>query len=133
MKAVGVVMLASALSISSSLVSAQTMIEGVYLSPSGENGRGACTLEIRSLGKSPKYGDDIYALISTGEGACEWTAVGLAKNFAVSAGMVNSGGHSGYVNVKWPFGPGGGKLELSAYDPDGTARNTLQFTRADAK
>jgi len=96
MKAVGVVMLASALSISSSLVSAQTMIEGVYLSPSGENGRGACTLEIRSLGKSPKYGDDIYALISTGEGACEWTAVGLAKNFAVSAGMVNSGGHSGY-------------------------------------
>jgi hypothetical protein len=117
----------------STQISAQTLIEGVYMSPSGDNGRGSCTLEIRSAGKSPKYGDDIYALTSTGEGACEWTAVGLAKNFAISAGMVNSGGHSGYVNVKWPFGPGGGKLELSAYDTDGSVRSTLQFTRADSK
>ncbi|MDO8908357.1 MAG: hypothetical protein Q7W55_07645 [Pseudohongiella sp.] len=114
-------------------VQAQTMIEGVYLSPSGENGRGGCTLEIRSLGKSPKYGDELYALISSGEGACEWTAVGLAKNFAITAGMVSSGGHSGFVNAKWPFGPGGGRVEIASFDADGTTRNSLTFSKADSK
>jgi hypothetical protein len=112
---------------------AQSMIEGVYLSPSGENGRGGCALEIRSLGKSPKYGDELYALISTGEGACEWTAVGLAKNFAITAGMVSSGGHAGFINAKWPFGPGGGRVEVASFDSDGTARNSLTFSKADSK
>ncbi|MBU2099501.1 MAG: hypothetical protein KKD00_12120 [Gammaproteobacteria bacterium] len=114
-------------------VQAQTMIEGVYLSPSGDNGRGACTMEIRSLGKSPKYGDELYALISSGEGACEWTAVGLAKNFGITAGMVNSGGHAGYINAKWPFGPGGGRVEVASFEADGTARNSVTFTKADSK
>jgi hypothetical protein len=114
-------------------VSAQTMIEGVYLSSSGENGRGGCTMEIKSLGKSPKYGDDLYALTSTGEGACEWTAVGLAKNFAISAGMVSSGGMTGYVNAKWPFGPGGGRVEIASFENNGTALNTVMFTKVDSK
>jgi len=114
-------------------VSAQTMIEGVYLSSSGENGRGGCTMEIKSLGKSPKYGDDLYALISSGEGACEWTAVGLAKNFGISAGMVSSGGMSGFVSAKFPFGPSGGRVEVASFETDGTARNTLMFTKANAK
>lgn len=114
-------------------VSAQTMIEGVYLSSSGENGRGGCTMEIKSLGKSPKYGDELYALISSGEGACEWTAVGLAKNFGISAGVVSSGGMSGFVSAKFPFGPGGGRVEVASFENDGTARNTLMFTRVDAK
>lgn len=112
---------------------AQTMIEGVYLSPSGENGRGGCTVEVKSMGKSPKYGDDVYALVSHGEGACEWTAVGLAKNFNITAGMVNSGGHAGYVNAKWPFGPGGGRMEVKAFDTDGSERSSTIFTRADSK
>ncbi|MDO9476207.1 MAG: hypothetical protein Q7L07_05785 [Pseudohongiella sp.] len=113
--------------------SAQTMIEGVYLSSSGENGRGGCTMEVKSLGKSPKYGDDLYALISSGEGACEWTAVGLAKNFGISAGMVSSGGMSGYVSAKWPFGPGGGRVEIASFELNGTPLNTVMFTKADAK
>jgi hypothetical protein len=114
-------------------VSAQTMIEGVYQSSSGENGRGGCTMEVKSLGKSPKYGDELYALTSSGEGACEWTAIGLAKNFGISAGMVSSGGMSGFVTVKWPFGPSGGRVEISSFQNDGTHLNTVMFTSVTGK
>lgn len=114
-------------------VSAQTMIEGTYLSSSGENGRGGCTMEVKSLGKSPKYGDELYALTSSGEGACEWTAIGLAKNFGISAGMVSSGGMSGFVTAKWPFGPGGGRVEISSFQNDGTHLNTVMFTSVTGK
>ena len=114
-------------------VSAQTMIEGTYLSSSGENGRGGCTMEVKSLGKSPKYGDELYALTSSGEGACEWTAIGLAKNFGISAGMVSSGGMSGFVTEKWPFGPGGGRVEISSFQNDGTHLNTVMFTSVTGK
>tara|TARA_R110002072_G_scaffold142853_5_gene288642 strand:+ start:47237 stop:47638 length:402 start_codon:yes stop_codon:yes gene_type:complete len=112
---------------------AQSMIEGVYMSAAGDNGRGACTVEVTSMGKSPKYGDEVYALSSHGEGACEWTAVGLSRNFNIAAGMVNSGGHSGYITAKWPFGPGGAGLEISSFDPDGTARAKVSFTRVTDK
>lgn len=108
---------------------AQTLIEGVYKSPAGENGRGACTLEVKSMGKSPKYGDELYTLQSTGEGACEWTAIGVAKNFSIAGGMVTSGGYSGFVSVKWPFGPGGSQINLASYNPDGSARNNETFVR----
>jgi hypothetical protein len=114
-------------------ISAQTMIEGVYLSSSGENGRGGCTMEVKNLGKSPKYGDNLYALISTGEGACEWTAVGLAKNYGISAGMVSSSGMSGYVSAKWPFGPGSGRVEIASFEIDGKPLNTVMFSKVDAK
>ena len=114
-------------------VSAQTMIEGTYLSSSGENGRGGCTMEVKSLGKSPKYGDELYALTSSGEGACEWTAIGLAKNFGISASMVSSGGMSGFVTAKWPFGPGGGRVEISSFQNDGTHLNTVMFTSVTGK
>jgi hypothetical protein len=114
-------------------ISAQTMIEGVYLSSSGENGRGGCTMEVKNLGKSPKYGDNLYALISTGEGACEWTAVGLAKNYGISAGMVSSGGMSGYVSAKWPFGPGSGRVEIASFEIDGKPLNRVMFSKVDAK
>lgn len=107
----------------------QTMIEGVYMSAAGENGRGACTLEVKSLGKSPRHGDDMYSLISTGEGACEWTAIGLARNFGITAGMLNSGGHSGFVNARWPFGPGGAQIEIASFDNDGTPRTKIIFAR----
>jgi hypothetical protein len=114
-------------------ISAQTMIECVYLSSSGENGRGGCTMEVKNLGKSPKYGDNLYALISTGEGACEWTAVGLAKNYGISAGMVSSSGMSGYVSAKWPFGPGSGRVEIASFEIDGKPLNTVMFSKVDAK
>jgi hypothetical protein len=119
--------LVAGLSLSS--VQAQTLIEGVYTSPAGDNGRGACTLEIKSMGKSPKYGDDLYSLQSTGEGACEWTAIGLAKNFSITGGMVTSGGYTGFLALKWPFGPGGKQLNLASYNPDGSVRNSETFVR----
>ncbi|ALO45428.1 hypothetical protein [Pseudohongiella spirulinae] len=114
-------------------VMAQSMIEGVYMSAAGDNGRGACTVEVKSMGKSPKYGDEVYALTSHGEGACEWTAVGLSKNFNISAGLVSSGGHAGYINAKWPFGPGGARLEVTTFDPDGSERTQVAFTKVDSK
>lgn len=133
MKTFSIAILAAGVIATTLSAHAQTMIEGVYLSPSGDNGRGACTLEIRSMGKSPKYGDELYALISSGEGACEWTAVGLAKNFGITAGMVSSGGHSGYINAKWPFGPGGGRVEVASFEADGAALTRITFVKADSK
>jgi hypothetical protein len=116
--------------LATSNVLGQTMIEGVYMSSAGENGRGGCTLEVKSLGKSPRHGDDMYSLISTGEGACEWTAIGLARNFAITAGMLNSGGHSGYVNARWPFGPSGAQVEIASFDTDGAPRTKITFSRS---
>lgn len=133
MKKYSLAILASALLAATLPAHAQTMIEGTYLSSAGDNGRGACSLEIRSLGKSPKYGDELYALISSGEGACEWTAVGLAKNFGITAGMITSGGHSGYVNAKWPFGPGGGRVEIASFEPDGAALTSVTFVKSEGK
>jgi hypothetical protein len=112
-----------------STTQAQTMIEGVYASAAGDNGRGACTLEVKSIGKSPKYGDELYSLQSTGEGACEWTAVGLAKNFKISAGIVTSGGYTGFVAANWPFGPGGAQVNIASFNPDGSVRNNEVFAK----
>jgi len=112
-----------------SLTHAQSMIEGVYTSPAGENGRGACTLEVKSIGKSPKYGDELYSLQSTGEGACEWTAIGLAKNFKITAGIVTSGGYAGFVAANWPFGPGGVQLNVASFNTDGSVRNNESFAK----
>ncbi len=111
------------------LTQAQTMIEGIYVSPAGDNGRGACTVEVKSMGKSPKYGDELYSLQSAGEGACEWTAVGVAKNYAISGGMVTSGGDSVFVALKWPFGPGGKQMNLAAFNTDGSTRHSQSYTK----
>jgi len=108
----------------------QTPIEGVYHSPAGENNRGSCRLEVTSMGRSPKYGDHLYSLASSGEGACEWTAVGIARNFVISAGQVTSGGYSGLITARWPFGPGGPRLELTVFDEHGVKRMTESFERA---
>jgi hypothetical protein len=112
-----------------SMTNAQTMIEGVYTSAAGDNGRGACTLEVKSIGKSPKYGDELYSLQSSGEGSCEWTAVGLAKNFKISAGIVTSGGYTGFVAANWPFGPGGSQMNIASFNPDGSVRNNEIFAK----
>lgn len=108
---------------------AQTPIEGVYYSPAGDNNRGSCRLEVTSMGRSPKYGDHLYSLASTGEGACEWTAVGIARNFAISAGQVTSGGYSGLLTLRWPFGPGGPRMDLTVFDENGVKRMSETFER----
>lgn len=108
---------------------AQSLIDGVYNSPSGENGRGACQLTISSLGEETKYGDQLFRLESSGEGACEWSAIGMSKNFAITAGSVTSGGVPTFVKLTFPFGPAGKRIQLTSYDADGTVRNEEMFVQ----
>lgn len=106
---------------------ADSLVDGVYFSPAGENGRGACLLTVSSLGEEPKYGDQLFKLESSGEGACEWSAIGLSKNYAITAGSVTSGGIQTFVKLTFPFGPAGKRLELTSYDADGGVRNRETF------
>ncbi len=108
---------------------AQSLVDGDYLSDGAENGTGKCTLSIISFEKEHKYGDDTFDLESTGDGACEWTAIGVSKNFVITAGLVTSGGTAAFVKLSFPFGPAGKRVELIAYDMDGSVRNTEAFSR----
>lgn len=110
---------------------ADSMVDGDYFSPAGENGRGSCRLAINSLGEEPKYGDQLFQLESTGEGACEWSAIGLSKNFAITAGSVTSGGVQTFIKVTFPFGPAGKRIEVTSYDADGVVRNKELFLQSD--
>lgn len=116
-----------AMSLIGTLLHAESMVDGVYFSPAGENGRGACLLTISSIGEEPKYGDQLFKLESSGEGACEWSAIGLSKNYAITAGSVTSGGVQTFVKVTFPFGPAGKRVELTSFDADGSIRNTETF------
>ncbi|MFM1896800.1 MAG: hypothetical protein RLZZ385_1874 [Pseudomonadota bacterium] len=115
------------LALASPIATADSLIDGVYFSASGDNGRGACQLTITSLGDEPKYGDQMYMLESSGEGACEWSAIGVSKNFAITAGSVTSGGTQTFVKLTFPFGPAGKRVEVAAFDADGTPRNKELF------
>ena len=108
---------------------AQSLVDGEYLSDGAENGTGKCTLSIISFEKEHKYGDDTFDLESTGDGACEWTAIGVSKNFVITAGLVTSGGTAAFVKLSFPFGPAGKRVELIAYDVDGSVRNREAFSR----
>ena len=108
---------------------AQSLVDGEYLSDGAENGTGKCTLSIISFEKEHKYGDDTFDLESTGDGACEWTAIGVSKNFVITAGLVTSGGTAAFVKLSFPFGPEGKRVELIAYDVDGSVRNREAFSR----
>ncbi len=108
---------------------AQPLVDGEYLSDGAENGTGKCTLSIISFKKEHKYGDDTFDLESTGDGACEWTAIGVSKNFVITAGLVTSGGTAAFVKLSFPFGPAGKRVELIAYDVDGSVRNREAFSR----
>lgn len=110
---------------------ADSLIDGIYSSPSGDNGRGSCQLTITSLGEETKYGDQLFMLESSGEGACEWSAIGMSKNFAITAGSVTSGGVPTFVKVTFPFGPAGKRIELTSYDDDGSVRNEEMFVQND--
>lgn len=113
-------------------VQAESLIDGVYKSAGDANGNGQCTLMIRAVDQTHKYGDDIFELESSGEGACEWTAVGVSKSYAITAGLVTNGGTPAFVKLTFPFGPAGKKVEVTSYEVDGTLRNQEAFTKTDS-
>ena len=110
---------------------ADSLIDGVYVSPAGEDGQVSCQLTISSLGDQPKYGDQFFQLESSGDGACEWSAIGMSKNYAITAGSVTSGGAQTFISLKFPFGPAGKRIELTAFDADGSLRNKEMFIQDD--
>lgn len=112
-----------------SAVQAQSLVEGIYQSSGDANGEGKCTLSLRGLEQEPKYGDELFEIESSGDGACEWSAVGLSKSFAISAGLISSGGSQAFVKVTFPYGPAGNHAEVTAIDADGTLRFKETFIR----
>jgi len=122
---------ALSLAMLSSAAAADSLIDGIYVSPAGENGRGSCQLTISSLGEETKYGDQLFRLESSGEGACEWSAIGMSKNFAITAGSVTSGGAQTFLKLSFPFGPAGKRIQLTSYDADGSVRNEAMFVQND--
>ena len=107
----------------------ETVVDGTWMSDDDTNGNTKCTLSITSQEKHPEYGDEYFALESSGAGSCEWSAIGLSKNYAISAGLVNSAGIAAFVRVTFPFGPAGSELVLDSLNLDGTVRNSESFTR----
>ncbi len=111
---------------------AESLVDGVYKSAGDANGNGQCTLVIRSVDEDHKYGDDVFELESTGDGACEWTAMGVSKSYAITGGLVTNGGTSAFVKLTFPFGPAGKKVEVTSFDIDGSLRNQESFTKTDS-
>ncbi|PCI81395.1 MAG: hypothetical protein COB20_01750 [SAR86 cluster bacterium] len=107
----------------------QSLVDGNYVSDGAENGTGKCTLSITSFEQKHKYGDDTFDLESSGDGACEWTAIGVSKNYVITAGLVTSGGTAAFVMLSFPFGPAGKRVELIAFDVDGSIRNKEAFSK----
>lgn len=87
-----------------------------------------CTLTIEALKVESGYTDGIYKLRSDGTGACEWTGMGVAKKTAIDGGMASGSTH-GFVAMKWVFGPAGGQVDVTFYEPDGSVRLKESYTR----
>lgn len=113
------------------LSQAESVADGVYLSAGDSNGNSRCTLTLRGIDEEHKYGDDAFQLESSGDGACEWSAIGMSKNFTITAGLITNGGAITFVKLSFPFGPAGKRIELSAYDLDGSLRNSESYTKSD--
>jgi hypothetical protein len=86
---------------------ADSLVDGVYQTDGNSNGAGQCTLIIRSVEQSHKYGDELFELESSGDGACEWSAVGISKTYAITAGLVTNSGTPAFLKITFPFGPAG--------------------------
>lgn len=111
---------------------AQSLLDGTYMSAGDSNGNGKCTLVIRSIEESHKYGDELFELESTGDGACEWTAIGMSKSYAITAGLVTNSGTPAFIKVTFPFGPAGNQAKITSFDTDGQLRNEEAFTKTNA-
>lgn len=110
---------------------AESLVDGVYRSDGDDRGMGKCTLLISSIDQSHKYGDQAFELESSGDGACEWSAIGMSKSYAITAGLVTNSGSPAFMKVTFPFGPAGGHLQITTFDLDGSLRNTLDFAKVD--
>ena len=109
---------------------ADSVVDGTYKTVTdGSEGALAYTLVIQSLEAEHKYGDGLFELESSGIGACNWSAIGLSKSYVITGGMVTNGGASAFLKLTFPFGPAGKRVELTAFDPDGTVRNQEIFAR----
>jgi len=105
---------------------AESIIDGTYHT-AGDGTEGAqatpCALTISSLPESHKYGDALFLLESSGAGACNWSAIGVSKNYVLSGGLVTNGGTPAFFKITFPFGPAGKRAELASFDLDGTMRH----------
>jgi len=110
---------------------AESLVDGVYESAGDAKGNGKCTLSIASIDESHKYGDTAFELESSGEGSCEWSAIGMSKSYSITAGLVTNSGTPAFLKVTFPFGPAGGKIEVTTFDLDGSVRNSLDFSRSE--
>ncbi len=116
-----------------SIAHADSLVDGVYQTDGDSNGAGQCTLIIRSVEQSHKYGDELFELESSGDGACEWSAVGISKSYAITAGLVTNSGTPAFLKITFPFGPAGKQVKLTSYDLDGAVRNEESFAKIDDK
>ena len=112
---------------------AQSLVDGIYVSAGDSNGSGQCTLLLKSIAQTHKYGDAAFELESSGDGACEWSAIGMAKSYSITAGLITNSGTPAFVKVTFPYGPAGGHLQITTFDLDGTIRNEQTFARSDEK
>lgn len=117
----------------SMLASAESLVDGVYQSEGDDKGTGKCTLQLISLDEAHKYGDQAFELESSGEGSCEWSAIGMSKSFRITAGLITNSGTPAFVKAAFPFGPAGGRLEITTFELDGSVRNNQIFTKVDEK
>ncbi len=111
---------------------AESLVDGVYQSAGDANGNGVCTLVIKSVNEQHKYGDELFELESSGDGACEWTAMGVSKSYAITGGLVTNGGTPAFVKLSFPFGPAGKRVDVTSFDVDGSLRNEESFTKTDS-
>ncbi|MCW8193594.1 hypothetical protein F6455_02190 [Proteobacteria bacterium 005FR1] len=87
-----------------------------------------CTLTIEALNEDRGYTDGIYKFRSDGTGACEWTGMGIAKKTYIDGGIA-SGATRGFVEMHWVFGPAGGQVDVTFFEPDGSVRLKDSYTR----
>lgn len=115
----------------SSVSQAESLVDGVYQSSGDANGNAKCTLTVKSTNIKNKYGDETFELESSGDGSCEWSALGISKSYAITAGLVTNSGAPAFVKISFPFGPAGNHIEVTTLDLDGSLRNNDSFVKQD--
>lgn len=113
----------------SSLAQAESLVDGIYQSGGDDSGKGKCTLTVKSTNTENKYGDETFELESSGDGSCEWSALGISKSYAITAGLVTNSGSPAFVKISFPFGPAGNHIEVTTMDLDGSLRNNDSFVK----
>jgi hypothetical protein len=108
---------------------ADSLVDGTYLSDGDERGAGKCTLVVKSIDESHKYGDETFELESSGDGACEWSALAISKSYSITGGLITNSGTAAFVQLTFPFGPAGKRVEVASFDTDGTIRNKEIFNK----